>query len=476
MATGTTVFSRVTVVAPRTRIDVALPADVAVADLLPMLLEMAREATPDGGARHGGWALAKLGDQPLDPSRTLASLGVVDGELLQLRRRDENPPPPLYDDVVDAIAEADPDAYRPWTQQTARRAGHIAGGIGLFAAALALFLGGGSGLALLTGGIAGGGAPLVSAIAGGVGAIACVAVGAVLARSYQAEATGVVIAAAGGLPLAFVSGYYIVPGLSERPNLLLACVLVVVFAAASILLLGSGVITFIAAASVGTVFALAFLAGTLLDAPVQALAAGATAVALAAISVLPRATIWLAKLPLPNVPGTADELKEDSGFPDFEAIERKTAVAHKYMTGLLIGCGSTTALSAMIAATDDSVWGKILGAVATAVLLLRARTYANGSQAVALLTTGIVSAAGIVLGWMLTESPLGRVLWVFATLLVLGALALVVGVVFPHQRFSPPLRRSVEIAEAVLIASVLPLALAVMDLYTFVRHLNLTGN
>jgi hypothetical protein len=31
----------------------------------------------------------------------------------------------------------------------------------------------------------------------------------------------------------------------------------------------------------------------------------------------------------------------------------------------------------------------------------------------------------------------------------------------------------VDIAEAVLIAAVLPLALAVMDLYTAVRHLNL---
>ena len=142
MATGTTVFSRVTVVAPRTRIDVALPADVAVADLLPMLLEMAKEATPDGGARHGGWCLAKLGDTPLDPSRTLASLGVVDGELLQLRRRTENPPPPLYDDVVDAIAESSPDSYRPWTKQTANRIGHVAGALALIAAAVAVLLAG----------------------------------------------------------------------------------------------------------------------------------------------------------------------------------------------------------------------------------------------------------------------------------------------------------------------------------------------
>lgn len=95
MATGTTVFSRVTVVAPTTRIDLALPADVSVADLLPMLLEMAREATPDGGSRHGGWCLAKLSGDELDPSQTLASLGIVDGDMLQLRRRSDNPPPPL---------------------------------------------------------------------------------------------------------------------------------------------------------------------------------------------------------------------------------------------------------------------------------------------------------------------------------------------------------------------------------------------
>ena len=107
MATGTTVFSRVTVVAPTTRIDLALPSDVSVADLLPMLLDMAREMTPDGGSRHGGWVLAKLGESAaLDPSQSLSSQGVVDGDILQLRRRSDDPPPPLYDDVVDALAEA----------------------------------------------------------------------------------------------------------------------------------------------------------------------------------------------------------------------------------------------------------------------------------------------------------------------------------------------------------------------------------
>lgn len=462
MATGTTVFSRVTVVAPRTRIDVALPADVAVADLLPMLLEMAKEATPDGGARHGGWALAKLGDAPLDPSRTLASLGVVDGELLQLRKRNENPPPPLYDDVVDAIAESSPDSFRPWTKETARRFGHIAGGLALFFAALALF----------TSGSLYGGNALAAAIAGGVGAIACVAIGATLAKAYQAEATGVLIAAAGGLPLAFVSGFYIVPGLSVWANLLLASALVIIVAAVCILVIGHGITTFIAAATTATISALTFLAATLIDTPIAGIAAGATAFSLACISLLPRATIKLAALPTPHVPGSAEELKEDSGFPDYRAIERRTAVAHEYMTGLLTGCGAATALFAIIASTSPTVFGPILGVIATLVLLLRARAYANGAQAVALLTTGMVSGAGILLGWMWSASPLNRVLFVFGALLLIGAGALVVGVIFPNQRFSPPLRRTVEIFEAVFIATVLPLALGVMDLYTTLRHLN----
>ncbi|MEW2499345.1 type VII secretion integral membrane protein EccD [Amycolatopsis sp. CA-161197] len=453
-----------TVVAPNTRIDVALPADVAVADLLPMLLEMAKETSPDGGARHGGWALAKLGDAPLDPSRTLASLGVVDGELLQLRKRNENPPPPLYDDVVDAIAESTPDSFRPWTKETARRFGHVAGGLALFISALALFMSG----SLY------GGSSLGAAIAGGLGAIACVAIGATLAKAYQAEATGVLIAAAGGLPLAFVSGFYIVPGLSVRANLLLGAVLVLIVSAVCILIIGAGIRVFIAAATAGAFGAIAFLVATLVPGATTAgVGAGAVAVSLACISILPRATIWLAKLPLPHVPSTAEELKEDSGFPDYQAIEQRTAIAHDYMTGLMIGCGATTAVSAVIAATAPGYFGVILGVIATLVLLLRARAYANGAQAIALLTTGMVSAAGILVGWLFATTAEFRLLYVFGALIVVAAGSLVVGVIFPNQRFSPPLRRTVEILEAICIAVVLPLALGVMDLYTTLRHLNL---
>lgn len=460
MATGTTVFSRVTVVAPRTRIDVALPADVSIADLLPMLLDMAKEATPDGGARHGGWCLARLGESPLDPSRTLASLGVVDGDLLQLRRRSDNPPPPLYDDVVDAIAEATPTSFRPWTKETAHRIGHVAGGLTLVLAAVA---------ALLAGPV-GGGQSIGPAIAAGVVAILAVAIGATITHAYDAATTGVVIAAAGGLPMAFVCGLYVVPGTPGAANLLLACVFTLIVSAAAIMVVGSGITVFIAAATASGLGALAFLVGTLITEPPTTIGAGAAAVALAALSMLPRVTIQLAKLPLPSVPRDADDLREDSGFPDFRVIERRTGMAHEYMTGMIVGCGGTAALSAVVAAGAPGIWGVLEGAAVAAVLLLRGRTYANGAQAVALLVTGMLTAAGLLVGWTVESSSLDRLIYVFGALLVIAAGALLIGIVFPEQRFSPVLRRSVDVLEAVLIVSVLPLALAVMNLYGTIRH------
>lgn len=463
MATGTTVFSRVTVVAPRTRIDVALPADVSIADLLPMLLDMAKEATPDGGARHGGWCLARLGESPLDPSRTLASLGVVDGDLLQLRRRSENPPPPLYDDVVDAIAESTPNSFRPWTKETAHRLGHVAGGLTLVLAAVAVLLGGP---------LVHGGNSIAAAIAAGATAIIAIAVGATLAHGYQAETTGVVVAATGGLPMAFVCGLYVVPGVPGRANLLLACVFTVIVAAAAIMVVGSGTTVFVSAAAASGLGAIAFLVATLVNESPQGIAAGAAAVALAALSILPRVTIQLAKLPLPSVPRDAEDLREDSGFPDFRVIERRTGQAHEYMTGMIIGCGLTAAVSAVLAASDGNIWGILEGGAVAGVLLLRGRTYANGAQAVALLLTGMVTAGGLLVGWTVLASPLNRLILVFGSLLVLAAGALVVGILFPDQRFSPVLRRAVDVLESLLIVSVLPLALAVMNLYAEIRSVH----
>lgn len=57
-STLTTGFCRVTVVAPDSRIDVALPDDVAVADLLPEILRLTGQVTPPGAPPATTWPAA----------------------------------------------------------------------------------------------------------------------------------------------------------------------------------------------------------------------------------------------------------------------------------------------------------------------------------------------------------------------------------------------------------------------------------
>lgn len=447
-------LSRVTVVAPRTRIDLALPSDVAVANLLPMLLKMAGESSSDGGARHGGWCLAKLGGEVIDPDRPLAALGVVDGDLLQLRRRSDNPPPPLFDDVVEAIAATEPSSYRPWTERTARTLGMVAGGLALLAGAVALLRAGpGLGVAFLA----------------GAAAVIAIVVGSVIVRVYAETRAGVLVAAA-SLPLGFVSGLYIVPGSVGSENLLLACTLTLVLASASIMVLGAGITPFVATATAAALGALAFLVGSLVDGPAAGIAAGAAALALGAISALPRLTIQLSRLPMPKVPSSAQDLQEDSGLPDYTVIERRSGLAHEYLTGMIMGAGAVAAIGAVLAAAGGAL-GVLLGAVVAAVLLLRARSYANGSQAIALLVSGMAAVAGMMAELLATADQAVLLLVGFGGLLVLATFALVAGLVLPRRRFSPVARRAVDVMEAVLIAAVLPLALGVMDLYNTFRAL-----
>ncbi|OLT13550.1 hypothetical protein BJF78_21710 [Pseudonocardia sp. CNS-139] len=95
-------FCRLTVLTPRRPVDVSLPADVPVAELVPMLLELVGE--PVFTARPEPWRLSGVAGGPLPPAATLAELGVPDGELLRLAPVAPPPPPPVFEDPVDALA------------------------------------------------------------------------------------------------------------------------------------------------------------------------------------------------------------------------------------------------------------------------------------------------------------------------------------------------------------------------------------
>ncbi|MGH3416195.1 MAG: type VII secretion integral membrane protein EccD, partial [Actinocrinis sp.] len=120
-------FCRITVVAPNVRVDVALPEDVPLAELLPDVLRMADQWQSEGA--HAGFVLARMDGAELDTGMSFAAQGVRNGDLLYLRPATETLPPPVYDDVVDAIAQSVSDNTRMWGARNFRQIGLTGGAV-----------------------------------------------------------------------------------------------------------------------------------------------------------------------------------------------------------------------------------------------------------------------------------------------------------------------------------------------------------
>ncbi|WP_224392188.1 EsaB/YukD family protein [Pseudonocardia sp. ICBG1293] len=94
-------WTRVGVHTPRGRLDVALPADVAVAELVPMVRELLGRAATD---TPRAWRFTGPAGGPLPADATLDELGVREGELLHLGPPRPTPAPPVLDDAAETVA------------------------------------------------------------------------------------------------------------------------------------------------------------------------------------------------------------------------------------------------------------------------------------------------------------------------------------------------------------------------------------
>lgn len=118
----------------RTQVDVALPLDVPIVNLIPRLVKLAGEAgqpersddPPSTEAKNNVWVVRRHTDRtPLAPDSTLREAGVVEGELLRLTAERALSPPTLYDDVVDAAARLNKAGYPGWDAAAARWMGFV---------------------------------------------------------------------------------------------------------------------------------------------------------------------------------------------------------------------------------------------------------------------------------------------------------------------------------------------------------------
>jgi type VII secretion integral membrane protein EccD len=453
-------YCRLTVLAPRARVDVALPADVPVAELVPMVLELVGE--PLFGLCPQPWRLSGTAGGPLPPGATLAELGVLDGDLLRIAPDAPAPLPPVFDDPVDALAAtAGAAAVRD------RRFG-----------AVAVLVVAGAAAVLLAGWPAAAGTA-VPVVVAALGAALAVGHAARLARRGAAgvpdegpEHAAAVTAAVAAVPLAAAAGWAALPAASGAARLLVAAAAAGAVAAAAQIAL-----RVVAPALVGVVVAavpagLAAVAVLRLDVAPAAAAAGLGATALVAGALLPRAALRLAGLPLPVVPADGSELVDADDGPDQlppDELAERADLARGYLAGLAGGCAAVAAVAALPAAAAGGWAGPAFATVTVAVLGLRARSFADPAPARSLLAGAVVAGVGLAAVVVPQVDPAVRIV-AAAGLLVVAACGIVaVGRTTPVG--SPVVRRAVDMLENLLVAAAVPLALGAMDVFRLVRGL-----
>ncbi|MEW2358429.1 type VII secretion integral membrane protein EccD [Spirillospora sp. NPDC029432] len=449
---------RVVMVAPNRRLDLSLPADVPLAHMLPTLLRAAGHARPGAGEWHAGWILQRLDEPPLDESRTLGQLGVRDGELLYFRPELAQLPEIVFDDVADVVATGineRPDRWRPETTRT----------FGLLAAAFALLTGA---AALAT---AGPPWELYAAGAGCVTAILLLA-GILLSRAVGDAGAGAVLGYS-ALPYAFLTGL-LIPARPvalrdlDSPHLLagLSALTLAAVIAAFAITEGLPVFLGLAMASLLGVVAAATVEGSG-TAPAGA-AAFIAALCLALTALIPSLAFRLARLPLPPVPENAEELRSAQTF-DGPTLLRRTREADRFTTGLVAAVAVVCLTAQLFLVTAPGWLPLTMSLCVSLVLLLRARVFHGRPQRLWLLCSGLAGLAILSLRTAATAET--TLLTVVVPLLLATTLTLAMALRLPAHKPSPFWGRAGDIVDLALIISLFPLAMGLLNFYSWLRGL-----
>ncbi len=493
-------LARVTISAPRRRVDVALPEHAPLAELLPELLSYSGEGLADDGERHGGWLLRRADGVVLAPAQGLAPQGVRDGEVLHLVPARAEWPELEYDDVVEAIAEGARRRGAAWSPG-ATRAGSLAG----------------AGVLLTTGvlALASGGTSWAFGAFVALGIAAVLTLGAVTAS--RAYGNGLAGAALGGfaLPYAGLGGALLVAGdighakaggagavaavgWLGAPQLLVgsvAVLLVSVLAAAGV---ATGLRIFAAGMTVGLLGALAAMAGYFFSA--AGTAAVLTAALVCGIGVLPLLAIRFGKLPVPAVTlptgGEAEEFAaarpgdrsgggrsgshstgRSTGLdavrerPDRSHVFAAVARTEELLTGMLVGHAVLFVCSALVLVGTGGTSAQALLGVSSAALLLRSRLFITVRQRVPVLVAGLGGLA-VLSVTLVSQAGQGALLGLLAVAVLAALVVTAAGATYAGRPPSPYLGRLADIVDVVVVVSVVPVACAVLGLYGRVRGLS----
>lgn len=436
-----------TVISPTRRIDLALPGSAVLGEILPNII---RFSGYEGGTANEAvhtWVLQRFGEDPLDPTQLVATLGIRDGETLHLRQREATMPDAAFDDVVDAVAGATA-TQASWQPRHSRR---------LALAVLGVLLVGAPTLMLVNN-------PTTATAGITVGLAVTAGITAILLSRAFAKAQ---VAGALGwfaVALAGVGGFFLLPA-ATAVSVLTAAALVLVMAGA--MALGTQVHTyrFMGVAITGLVVVIASMIVVLTsDLSVQ-VSATALVLVLAVTPLLPSLSYQLAQVAMPNLPTTSEALLTDDEPVQSDIVVR-AVTADRLLGGLLLATAASAVLLAIPVVLDGRWWSLCLTGAAALAMMLRARAFVGLAQRTSLVVGGIVIALGTV-GYFLRNSepgPMKTAITVAALILAVVLLATYAATMY-DRIISPQWGRFGDIFEWLALLAMVPLLLQVLNLY-----------
>ncbi|NJP68345.1 type VII secretion integral membrane protein EccD [Streptomyces spiramenti] len=450
-AAGGAEFVRIGVAGGAGRADLAVPATLPLARLMPSLLQHAgEEAGADGGVRHGGWVLCRVDGSRLEPARSLGAQQVVEGDLLFLRHGDDDTTEPLYDDVVEVITAH--GTTGTWTTRATRVVSAVLSSLTVLAACGAL--------AAAPGRVPG-------ALGLGVAALA-LGVAVLLSRGFGDTVAGT-CAAVLAAPPAMTGAVLLlgVDGGAGAAHLLLACAVLAVVGGIGPVAVGGGDGVFTALVVAGLLACVGALISTVWGVAPERSAAVAAPLALALTTALPALALRLARSPAPQVAGDADDLEKLPSQLEHAALRARIERARLLLVGMVAGCHLVVGGGILVLFASGELWPSVCGGVLLVLVMLRSRLFKDATQALIPLVTALVAVAGaagfLVLRFEGRSLPLLGVILPVA--LIVALIAGAVGLLAGRRTPNPRALRGLDMAEAGVLLSVVPLVLAVWGVY-----------
>ncbi|MFV0494599.1 type VII secretion integral membrane protein EccD [Mycobacterium sp.] len=460
---------RVAVLADSRMTEMALPAELPLREILPVVQRLVVPAGADGENGEAGAAprlsLAPIGGAPFSLDASLNTVGVVDGDLLALQPVPAGPAAPgVVEDIADAAMIFSTSRRNPWG------AGHIQRGA-LVAAILVTLLATGLWVTyrVTTGALSG--LVAVSALA------ALVAITGLLS-TVRSPRVGIALSVTALVPIA-AALTLAVPGSFGAEQILLAASGVAAWSLVALIVPSSerewAASFFTATAVVGFVVALAAGAESIWQLPVLTIGCGLIVAALlVTVQAAQLSALW-ARFPLPVIPAPGDPTPAPPSRAVLEDLPRRVRIGDEYQKGFIAAAVLLSVLGSVAIALRPetvSVAGWYVVAATSAAAALRARVWDSAACKAWLLGQPFL-AAGVLL---VLYTSTGRYTAALAALLVLHVLVLAWVVVALNpaiasaETYSLPLRRLLGFVAGGLDVSLIPVMAFLVGLFTWVLN------